>query len=266
MDLSRELLQQGFDRIIAAGGDGTINEVANGFLQNDAAIRPEAALAILPLGTGGDYRRTLGIPADLDKAIEILDIGKARSVDIGKAMFRGHDGVRRERYFTNVVSFGMGGEVAARSRNFLSPLGGQAAFLYATVSVFFSYHPKHVRLKLDGAAETPPFRIMNIAVGNGCFHGGGMKICPTAALDDGIFEVTVIEHIGALELIRDVKVLYSDDIYSHPKVKHLRARRIAAESQERTSIEVDGEPLGTLPLEISVLPAAIQVIAPQRSR
>jgi diacylglycerol kinase (ATP) len=87
-----------------------------------------------------------------------------------------------------------------------------------------------------------------------------MHVCPRAALDDGLLDVTVIGSLGAAELVRDVRVLYSDNIYSHPKTRHLRGRRVEARSEEKISIEVDGEPLGTLPLDLRVLPAAIRML------
>jgi YegS/Rv2252/BmrU family lipid kinase len=254
VEIARSLVQAGFHRIIAAGGDGTINEVANGLAGS------EAALGILPLGTGGDFRRTLGVPLDLDEAITALARAGPRRIDLGKAAFRGWDGRRQERYFVNLLSFGMGGEVASRSRNALAALGGKAAFLWATLIAFFVYQRKRVRLEVDG--EAAAWEIYNIAVGNGRYHGGGMHVCPTADPADGVLEVTVIEHLRRWEAIRDLPVLYSDNLYAHRKVKHLRGQRVVAESEAQVRIEVDGEPLGTLPLEVTVVPQALTVLAP----
>jgi YegS/Rv2252/BmrU family lipid kinase len=258
--LARELLEQGFELIIAAGGDGTTNEVANGFFRDDLPIRPTACLGVVPLGTGGDFQRTLGISTP-EQAIKVLTNGVALPMDVGKAVFRAHDGSTQSRYFVNLVSFGMGGEVAARAKNFLMPLGGTVAFLYATLVVFLSYRAKQVALRLDDAGQLG-FSITNVAVGNGRYHGGGMHVCPKAVLDDGLFEVTVIDRLGMLELLRDLPVLYSDDIYVHPKTHHFRAWKVTAEAAEPTRIEIDGEPLGTLPLEVTMLPRALRVMVP----
>ena len=258
--IARELLRQGYDLLVAVGGDGTINEVANGFFEQDRLIRPEARLGILPLGTGGDFRRTLGIPANPAQAVEILAQGIPLPIDVGKVSFQTAKGTRENRYFVNMVSFGMGGLVAARSKNALRRLGGKAAFLWATLVTFLSYRGKQVELKIDDAREGLPFLVTNVAVGNGQFHGGGMRPCPTAKLDDGIFEVTVIDYAGAVELIRSLPVLYSGEIYQHPKVHHLRASTLAAESVVATHIEVDGEALGRLPLQVSILPQRLPVL------
>jgi YegS/Rv2252/BmrU family lipid kinase len=254
--VTRELLEQGFGTIIAVGGDGTVNEVANGFFRDGRPVREGARLGVLPRGTGGDFRRGFGLPAQLEKAIDIVAQGRSRRIDMARAVFRGG-----ERLFINLTSFGMGGEVAARSRNVLSPLSGKLAFLYATANVLFRYRPKTVRLRLDGR-DAGEHAILNIAVGNGPFHGGGMHVCPRASMDDGLLEVTVIHHLGLLQLARDLPVLYSSDIYRHPKTRHFRAQRIQAFCDEVASIEVDGEPLGSLPLEITVMPRAIDVLAP----
>ncbi len=256
-ELARECLREGYRRLIAVGGDGTINEVVNGFLIDGRPINAEATLAILPLGTGSDFQKSLGIES-LDDAIKLIGQERPGAIDLGKVEYQSPDGRRESRYFANVVSFGMGGEVAARAKNFVSKVSGKGAFLLATAQVFLAYRPKTAELIVDGHAHGP-FTITNIAIGNGRYHGGGMHVCPRALLDDGELEVTVIEALSSYELIRDIKVLYSENLYVHPKTHHLRGRRISAHSAQLVSIEVDGEPLGALPLDFSVVPAAIRV-------
>jgi diacylglycerol kinase (ATP) len=131
--------------------------------------------------------------------------------------------------------------------------------------VFLTYRGKQVELILDSAGGPQRFVILNVAVGNGCFHGGGMHVCPKAILNDGLLEVTIIDHLSIFILMRDLPVLYSDNIYVHPKTRHLRVKKIVATSPETVCIEVDGEPLGMLPLEITVLPRRLKVVAPQGS-
>ena len=263
--ITRGLLREGFDLIIAVGGDGTINEIANGFFQQDRLIRPEAALGILPLGTGGDFRRTLEIPTATHEALEVLAGGHDALIDVGKASFRSAGGGQASRYFVNLVSFGMGGQVAARSRNFMGRFGGKAAFFWATVKTFLSYRGRQVSLALNGSSTRQSFFITNVAIGNGQFHGGGMRPCPAAVPNDGVFDVTVISYAGALKLLSSISMLYSGEVYSHPKVRHFEAARILAESADATEIEIDGEPLGTLPLEVTLLPRQLRVLVPPES-
>ncbi|HKI69479.1 MAG TPA: diacylglycerol kinase family protein, partial [Verrucomicrobiae bacterium] len=258
--ITRDLLGEGCDLVIAVGGDGTINEAANGFFDRDRPVRPAATLGVLPLGTGGDFRRTLEIPLTAQEAIEILATGVPVSIDVGKARFRANSGRQASRYFVNLVSFGMGGHVAAQSKNVMGAFGGKAAFFWATAKTFLSYRGRQVNLALNGNAAAMPFFITNVAVGNGQFHGGGMWPCPAAVLNDGKFDVTVIQYAGALSLLRRISMLYSGEVYSHPKVRHFEASRIVAESTSATEIEIDGEPLGTLPLEITFLPQQLRVM------
>jgi YegS/Rv2252/BmrU family lipid kinase len=259
-ELTSQLLREGFDCIVATGGDGTVNEIVNGFFDGDAPVAPQAALAVLPLGTGGDFRRCLGIRTLEDAAAAIRRFEPTR-IDAGRIAYAGNDGAPRNRYFANVVSFGMGGEVAARARNPLRALGGKTAFFYATMEVFLRYRARRVELELDGR-PAGTHSILNIAVGNGRYHGGGMHVCPRASLVDGLLEVTVIDALSMFELLRDIRVLYSENLYVHPKTHHHRARSIRARSSERVSIEVDGEPLGRLPVEIGILPRALPLLFP----
>ncbi len=263
--LTRDLLRDGYDLIVAAGGDGTINEVANGFFDQASLIQPQATLAILPLGTGGDFRRTLEIPRNPVEAIDILASGIPALIDVGKVLFCANNGSPGSRYFVNLVSFGMGGQVAARSKNFMGCFGGKAAFFWATIMTFLSYRGRKIQMTLDGNAGPLPLFISNVAVGNGQFHGGGMWPCPAAILNDGVFDVTIIDYAGALELLRSISMLYSGKVYSHPKVRHFEAGRIFAESDSPTRIEIDGEPLGTLPVEITILPRKLPVMVPPSS-
>ena len=260
-ELARNLLRGGCDRIIGVGGDGTFNEIANGFLENGRPVRPEACLGLVPAGTGGDLRRTLGIPGGAAAAIEALAGGVPRRIDVGRVAFQAHEGGRRERYFLNLTSFGMGGEVSALSRNAFTVLGGKAAFFWATLRVILVYAGREVCLTLDGK-DAGTHRVLNVAVGNGLYHGGGMYVCPDAELDDGWLDITVIEELSLLTLLRDLRYLYNGRIYDHPKCRRFRARHIVAAASETTRIEVDGEPLGRLPVEIDVLPCAIRVIVP----
>jgi YegS/Rv2252/BmrU family lipid kinase len=260
-EIARELIEAGYERILAVGGDGTVSETVNGYLRDGAPVRPQVELGLIPMGTGGDFRRSLGL-RDARHAVEVIQSGRARTIDAGHIEFTDHEGSRGERYFINLASFGMGGEVAARAKNFLSPASGKAAFLWATLGVFFRYRAKTVELSVDGG-EWRPHRILNIAVGNGRYHGGGMHVCPKAALDDGALDVTVIDDLGLFTLAKDLPVLYSENLYVHPKTRWAQGRSVEARSAGRVAIEVDGEPLGVLPVKIRVIPGAVRILAPR---
>ncbi len=255
--LARDAIKDGADLVVAIGGDGTLNEVANGFWQSAGSRSKRAAIALCPLGTGGDFKRSAGIPQAADEAIKAIAEREIRDVDACLARFRADDGTPLERCFVNTASLGLGGEVAVSAKgNFLTRYSGTAAFFWATALSFLSYRAKRVRLTLDETAMIEA-SIMEVALGNGQFQGGGLHVCPRARLDSGATDVTVIHEAGFFEFLAALPCLYSGRIYSHPKCHAYRVHRILAEADEEVAIQVDGEALGKLPLEVETLPAAI---------
>jgi YegS/Rv2252/BmrU family lipid kinase len=261
IELTSSAIREGARTIIAVGGDGTINEVVNGFFDGDRLIAPDAALGIIPHGTGSDLRRTLRIPLDGRKAAEVIRAGVSRPIDIARVAYTRMDGTPAARYSLNVTSFGMGGAVAARANRSSKALGGKVSMLLATLVTALQYGGKSVTLNLD-RSQRIDVPIMNVAVGNGQFHGGGMWVCPQASLDDGLLDVTIIRYLSVPQLIRGLPTLYNGNIQIHPKVTCYRARCIEARAHDTTLVEIDGEALGKLPVEISVVPRAIRMLIP----
>lgn len=261
IELTRAAIEGGAETVIAVGGDGAANETVNGFFRDGRAIRPDARFAYVPMGTGADLQRTLQAPEDPGEAARAVAAGKTAPFDVGRLRLRGPDGETVERMFFNLTSFGMGGDVSIASKQTpLAKLNGKLAFLYGTFAVFLRYRGRRVKLWLDEAEEALEFDVTNVALGNGRYHGGGMHPCPKASMTDGLLDVTVIERLGMFELIRDIRILYSEDVYVHPKVHGWKAKRIRAEGNALA--EVDGEALGGAPLEAEILPGALQVIRP----
>ena len=258
--IARQLAESGFDLIIAVGGDGTISEVANGILQSDRALGRGVQLGIVPVGTGGDLRRSLRIPTDPREAIEAIVHGQSLAIDVGKASLVASDGASARRYFVNLASFGLGGDVAAAAKNRLTVLGGRTAFLWATLKGLATFRGREVEIELDESGVPRRFFVSNVAVGNGRYHGGGMQPCPRARMNDGLLDVTVIEYMNPLQVLRNIHVLYSDDVYRLSKVHRLEARKLRARADQPTLVEMDGEPIGYLPLEIEILPRRLNVL------
>lgn len=257
--LAAEALKKGAKLVIAVGGDGTVNEVVNGFFEGERPIAPDASLGIIPQGTGSDFIRTLKLPLDPRKAAEIIHRGVAKPIDVARVSYMTTQGASTTRYFINVTSFGMGGAVAANAKRYSKVLGGRVGFLVATLVTMLRFSGNTVTLRLDGS-KTIEAKITNVAIGNGQFHGAGMWVCPHALLDDGVLDVSVIRYLGLFETIRDLSMLYNGRIYEHPKVEFHRSQRIEAGASEPTLIEIDGEPLGKLPVDVTILPGAITVL------
>jgi len=254
--LARKLADAGCDLLIVAGGDGTLNEVVNGILMGSS----DARIGLLPLASGGDFARTLGL-AGLAPAVNALAAGDSRRIDAFRARFRGPGGAPLERYFLNAASFGLGAVAALGARGWWRAVPGGARYLAAAIPALASGRSFQVTLRLD---DSPPaaFDITTAAVANGQYQGGGIRIAPQAAIDDGLADVTVVERVSLVEVAANLPILYSGALYSHPKVRHWRAARVRAEAETEVPVELDGEPVGTLPLEIEALPRALRFIFP----
>ena len=259
--LAASAIRGGSKAIIAVGGDGTIHEVVNGFFGREGLVSRDTVLGIIPQGTGSDFRRTLSIPLNAKAAIEVIRRGAVKRIDAGRVRFLTLEGASNERYCINVTSFGIGGAVATRANQSSKRLGGKLTFALAAALTVRWFPGNTVTLHLDGKALRAA-KITHVAVGNGQYHGGGMWVCPRAVPDDGLLDVTVIRHLSALQILRASPALYNGRLYEHPSVEYYRASRVDAFSSDRSLIEIDGEPAGRLPLEISVLPKAMAVYVP----
>jgi YegS/Rv2252/BmrU family lipid kinase len=264
--LAREALQKGTERVVAIGGDGTINETMNGFFVDGKAIAPEASLGIIPFGTGGDFRRTLELPQEPADAAAVIAANHKKKIDVGKLELTGHDGQPMLRMFINIASFGVSGHLD-RMINQSGKKLGRMGYLSTGLRATLSYKNQRVQLRFDGSAsDRIDVTAYNVAVANGKFFGGGMKIAPDAELDDGKFDVTVIGDLSLMQLFTGfVRQVYSG---THLKTKGIsvrRARVVEAEPVnpgDKVEFDVDGEHLGRLPARFELIPQALWLVVP----
>ncbi len=259
--LTREALEAGFEQVVALGGDGTISQVAAGFMDGDQPVNPDAVLGVLPLGTGGDFRKTVGISKDLTKSAAALRGTASRTLDIGRLTYTRHDGRPGQGYFINIASFGMGGLVDKYVNESSKSLGGTLSFLSSTVRAATTYRNQRVEVTLDDA-DSYTMKIVNLAVANGQFFGGGMRVAPYARPDDGYLDVVAIGDFSPLEMLRNGHKIYMGRHLGHPKVRPDRVRRIEARPatpDEHVLLDVDGETPGRLPATFAVLPGALNL-------
>jgi diacylglycerol kinase (ATP) len=268
-ELAAEAARSGTRLIVACGGDGTISEVANGILNSGR----DAELGILPSGTGGDFRRTLGIPTRARDAAQILHSGRTRTIDVGRATFIDNDGEQTTRFFLGVASFGMSADVIANvkegddwfSSNAPRWLSGRVAFGMSMLKTALQTSATRVIVQLDEHHETH-LTVANLCVANARYFGGGMKIAPDAILTDGKFDVVTIGDLGPLKIFTNAPRLYMGAHLSMPEVGHALAKTITArpsDKKEEVSIELDGELPGRLPATFQILPAALRVRCPK---
>ena len=257
--LTRLALLEGAELVVCVGGDGTLNEVVNGFMGEDGPIRPEAMLGFIPRGTGCDFIRTVHIPRELNRALDLIISSNARPIDLGRLTYRNHYGHPSCRYFHNITSFGLGGEVDDRVSRTTKVFGGFVSFIWATLISILIYDKKRIHLKVDNGFDQ---RVIswNVVVANGQYHGGGMWVAPEATVDDGLFHVTVIGDLTLAEVFMNLPRLYNGKILELEKVSTLVGKRVEAYSDQRVLLDVDGEQLGCLPAIIDIVPGAVPLI------
>jgi YegS/Rv2252/BmrU family lipid kinase len=256
--IAREGVRSGIERIIVAGGDGTLSEVVTGLLS--AQLGDYTVIGLLPLGTASDFSRGLGQPPDVDAVIERLAAGKASRVDAGRVTY--HTDERREvtAYFANIASFGLSGVVAELVNRSTKVFGGRMSYMIGTVRGVARYRSDPVSISADGELvfEGP---LSVAAVANGPYFGAGMRVAPNARIDDGVFDWVIVPGMSRLSLLGKFPLLYSGSHIRDPQILQGRGRVIEARGVAGpVRLDVDGESLGMLPARFEILPQAITLI------
>ena len=263
--------RRGREFLIACGGDGTINEVANGILESGVET---AELGILPSGTGGDFRRTLKIPSRMSDAARVLRTGKTRTIDVGRVVYLNRAGESVSRFFLGVSSCGLSGRVIEQVKKEKggwlpgsSKLAGagRLSFALATLQTTLSKENISIRIQLDDKPERV-LRVVNFCVANARYFGGGMKIAPDAKINDGSFDCIAVGDLSAMEILSNGYKLYTGTHLNLEQVYHANARRVtirAANPSDQVPLEVDGELPGHLPASFEIIPRALRVRCPQ---
>lgn len=248
----REAILDGHDPIILGGGDGSVSSTVDFLAHNDAT------LGLLPLGTANDFARTLEIPSALEEACETIANGKVVDIDLGLA---------GDNYYVNVASAGLGVEVTRQLSSRLKKSMGPLAYPVAAIRAFFKHEPFSARLSFpDGDHEPVEYdRLLQVAVGNGRFYGGGMVVAPDSGIDDQTLDVYAIKIGRSRDLVGVARYLRSGDFVKSECVDHFHTERVRLETEPDLPINVDGELVAHTPEDFSVAPNALHVIVPQSS-
>lgn len=263
-DVTRQALVAGVNRVVAVGGDGTLNEVANGYFDVDGrAINHAASIGLLPSGTGSDFQRSLR-KCNRSDLIETLLNGESKLIDVAHAEFRDVHGERASRFFINVASFGLGGDVSAlvnRWRNSLPRwIGGRARFSAAAIAALKQYRNVPVSMKLDDDRSID-INSNLVIVANGRFGGGGMMLAPHAKLDDGLLDVIATDGATRWDVIKELPRIQRGAHLRNRSVSAHRVRVVSIRSEVAMAIDLDGEMVGYTDSQIKVLPSAIRFVS-----
>lgn len=224
--ISKQAIEKGYTTIVAVGGDGTINEVAIGILESG-----KGTLGIIPRGTGNDLARTLNIPFDPIEAMDIIIKGNKKQIDIGFV---------NNNPFLNIASIGLDSEVVKNTEKIKIRIRSRIAYVIGVLSTLFNFKDKRVQLEIDDVSMDK--NIFLIAVGNGKYYGGGLKILPMAIAEDGYFHVCVINKASKIKLLFLFPSIFKGKHIKFRKdVEIFKAKKIKIVTEDKTYLNIDGE-------------------------
>jgi diacylglycerol kinase (ATP) len=245
--LAREAADEGFDAVFACGGDGTLSQVLAGLL--DTGVPG----GMIPAGTGNDFARTIGLSRDAAAAARQLIRGQVKDIDLLQI----NNGAL---WSVNVAGVGFDAAVAARINRRRRLTGGLLAYLTAVVQELVSYRPTQMHLRVDD--EQWEGRALLLAVANARSYGAGMKIAPTAEIDDGLLDVVLVEHVSRLEFIRSFPKVLRGTHTDHPAVRTWRGAEVTVETPQPSPVLVDGDLRCQTPLHVRVSPGRARLLMP----
>ena len=255
IELAKTAAADGYRYVVAVGGDGTVNEIANGILHsNDAS---SMALGVISTGTGSDFARSIGIPRHYVSACSALTSSRRVLIDVGVVEYKSK-GQSLRRFFVNAAGIGFDAAAVETTERLPKYLGGTIPYLVGLLRTLFGYQNKSVVLRIGDKVEAA--RILSVVVANGSYFGGGMHVAPEASLNDNLLDVVVIGDVGKFELLKALPMVYKGTHGTHPKVSMEKAANITVESSERVLVHADGELLGEGPASFWLMPAALSIV------
>ncbi len=262
-DIAKAAVRQSRPVVVAVGGDGTLNEVVNGFFHNGAPLPTTSKLAMVPLGTGGDFRRTLRIPTDPQQAIGILRTGVPRRLDAGCVTYQTADGSTAIRHFINISDAGLGGDVVHLVGNGTKRFGTMA-YKLGGLRALVGFRNKPMTVDIDDVTHQLA-KSQQVVIANCQYFGGGMQMAPTASPTDGVFDVILIKNAGKIETLRGMNDFLAGKHLdqTNPKIELHYGKRISVSSPKKVRIDVDGEAVGFLPALFEIQPSSIEFITPR---
>jgi diacylglycerol kinase (ATP) len=248
---SKAVEQFKYDAIIAAGGDGTLNQVVHGVLKDHELEPGLPPISLIPLGSGNDFARTAQVTSDPRKLLAVLKKFDPSAIDVGLITYTTPDGKTDRRYFVNVADIGMGPEVVQRVNDSGRMFGPAVAYYKAIIATFLKYKPLVVRAVADDWQWSGKLR--SLAVANGKFYGHGLCVAPDAILNDGIFDAFVCGDVSVFDFIRYSETLKKGKHVRIPEIHYKRCKSITLACDGRCLIEGDGEVLGSLPAKVEII-------------
>lgn len=256
--ITRDAIHAGYDVVLAVGGDGTVNEVINGFFDGESLIDQNVHLGVVPAGSGGDFVRSFDQFEVCSRLERPNRYSVAYPIDVGKVVYTGGDGRQYIRYFLNVSDIGIGAETVKRVETGYKRLGGRLGFFSGTVVTMVVYRNTELEISIDDYQTKG--RYASIVIANGRYFGGGMEVAPLARLSTGVFSVLSIGDLSRLDLIGNFLKVYKGTHLSHPGIDSREAKSVRVRSEKAIALEADGEHTDILEATFAILPNAIELL------
>lgn len=261
--LAQQAIAEGCAHIICVGGDGSLNEVANGLMKAKQTLSSDAwssiRMGVLPMGTGNDFVKTVNAPKNAEGLKQLIEIDSYKTIDLGLVEYFNKTGGKQTRYFINITDVGMGGVVAERLSRYSKWMGATLTYQRAILTTLLTYKNQPVKVRADSFSYEG--NIMNFIIANGKYFGSGLGIAPDAVADDGTFSVVILGEISLLDYFRNLGNVQKCRKISHPDLHYKTAKEVYIESPVgELPIDMDGEFIGYSPMKVSVVSAAVRFL------
>jgi YegS/Rv2252/BmrU family lipid kinase len=276
--LARKFLKQGFKNIVAIGGDGTLNEVANGFFEEPVGINsntidtssgfpplkpinPDAVMGVVPAGTRNVLAKSLGLPEGITNCCTAFHLGKSKKLDVIHATVTSPEdhSSMTSRICLNAAEMGVAGEIIERSKKVREVVNSRIVSTITSIAATLpTYQSNECEISVNNDSKKFAVKMTMAVVANGQFLGGGFKAAPHANMSDGLLDLVVLKDSGSLKMIDELINMKDGDYKEEDNIIYRQVRQVTITSKERdVTVTVDGEPIGILPATFEVIPQAL---------
>ncbi len=262
-ELAELAVKEGNTHIICVGGDGSLNEVANGLMKAKTSCTAEVwrniHLGVLPMGTGNDFVKTLRVPTDIVGLKQAIERDSFKTIDLGLVEYQSKHGGKQSRYFINITDVGMGGVVAEKLSRYSKWMGAMLTYQRAILSTLLTYKNQPVSAVADGF--TYEGSVMNFIIANGKYFGSGLGIAPDADPESGKFSVVILGEISLFDYLKNLGEVKKCRKITHPDLLYRSAKQVVVTSTAAPlPIDMDGEFIGYSPMKVEVVPSVLKFI------
>ena len=279
--LTRQFLKQGFKKVVAIGGDGTLNEVANGFFEEPVgihsnkinggpaefrhlkAINPDAIMGVVPTGTRNVLAKSLGLPEGVANCCKRFQLGKPKKMDVVYATVTSQEDhlSTTSRIFLNAAEMGVAGEIIEKSKKVRQVVNSRIVSTITSIAATLpTYQSNECEISIGNNGKKFAIKMTMAVVANGQFLGGGFKVAPHANMSDGLLDLVILKDSGSLKMIDELINMKDGDYKEEDNITYRQTTKLSLISKERdVTVTVDGEPIGILPATFEVIPHALTV-------